>query len=181
MEYRQTVKLKNGKEALLRNGVFSDGDAVYTNFNETHAQTDLLLSYPDENSFDPQQESEFLQKKTDSENEIEILALVDGIVVGTAGIEAVGKKHKVKHRASFGISVLKEYWGFGVGRALTDACIDCARKAGYKQLELDVVAENTRAIKLYESCGFVEYGRNPLGFNSRISGYQELILMRKEL
>ena len=77
--------------------------------------------------------------------------------------------------------MLKEYWGLGIGRALTDACIECAREAGYLQLELDVVADNKNAVALYESVGFVEYGRNPLGFRSRISGMQELILMRLEL
>jgi hypothetical protein len=29
--------------------------------------------------------------------------------------------------------------------------------------------------------GFVEYGRNPKGFRSRTTGWQELVLMRLEL
>ena len=181
MEFKQNILLKNGTTAQLRNGDFSDGKAVFDNFNQTHAQTDYLLSYPDENSFDAKQEAEFLRKKTESENEIEILALLDGKVVGTAGITAVGEKYKVKHRAEFGISILEEYWGLGIGRALTKACIECARKAGYIQLELDVVADNKRAIALYERAGFQEYGRNPKGFRSRQSGFQELVLMRLEL
>ena len=61
------------------------------------------------------------------------------------------------------------------------ACVELAKSAGYTQLELDVVADNARAISLYTSVGFVEYGRNPLGFNSRTTGYQTLVLMRKEL
>lgn len=151
------------------------------NFNQTHAETDFLLSYPDENSFDAMSESRYLKGKTDSENEIEIIAEIDGAIAGTAGIDAVGSKYKVRHRAEFGISVAKEYWGIGIGRALTEACIECARAAGYRQLELDVVADNERAITMYERAGFVEYGRNPMGFNSRTAGYQELILMRLEL
>ena len=135
MKYDQKIILKNGDEAWLRNGDASDGDAVYEIFNLTHAETDYLLSYPDENSFDPEQEAQFLEEKTNSPNGIEIVAIVDGKVVGTAGIEAVGTKHKVRHRAEFGISVLKEYWGMGLGKALTGACIECAREAGYVQLE----------------------------------------------
>ena len=177
MIYNQEIILKNGARAYLRNGDASDGLAVYENFNLTHAETDYLLSYPDENSFDPEQESRFLKEKTESPNEIEIIALVDGKVVGTAGIEAVGHKHKVKHRAEFGISVLREYWGIGLGKALTKACIQCARDAGYVQLELNVVAGNERAISLYRDMGFVEFGRNPRGFNSRESGFQELVYM----
>ena len=177
MIYSRKVILKNGKEALLRNGGFPDGRSVYENFNLTHAQTDYLLSYPDENSYGPEQEAKFLEEKTKSPNEIEIIALVDGKVAGTAGIEAVGTKYKVRHRAEFGISILKEYWGLGIGRALTEACVDCARAAGYTQLELEVVADNARALALYESVGFVEYGRNPNGFLSRRSGPQAIVHM----
>ena len=181
MKYMQTLTLKNGKEAVLRNGEAADGRAVYENFNATHAETDFLLSYPDENSYDPEQEAKFLDEKANSPNEIEIIALVDGKVAGMAGIEAVGAKYKLKHRAEFGISILREYWGLGLGKALTNACIQCAREAGYAQLELNVVAENERALSLYRSAGFEEFGRNPRGFRSRVSGYQELVYMLLEL
>lgn len=181
MKYNQKVILKNGKEALLRNGDKADGKEVFEVFNLTHAETDYLLSYPDENSYDPEQEAQFLEEKTNSSNEIEIIAVVDGKIAGTAGIESVGKKYKLQHRAELGISVLKEFWGLGLGKALMNACIQCAKKAGYKQLELNVVAENERAIALYKSFGFVEFGRNPKGFNSRTSGFQELVYMLLEL
>ncbi|MDY4129013.1 MAG: GNAT family N-acetyltransferase, partial [Peptostreptococcus porci] len=45
------------------------------------------------------------------------------------------------------------------------------------QIELDVVAENFRAIEMYKNLGFEEYGRNPRGFYSRYTGRQELVLM----
>ncbi len=181
MKYSKKCILKNGKEAWLKNGEASDGGAVYENFNATHAETDYLLSYPDENSFDTEQESQFLEEKTNSPNEIEIIALVDDKVVGTAGIEAVGTKYKVRHRAEFGISILREYWGLGLGRALTEACIQCAKDAGYLQLELNVVAANERAVALYRDLGFVEFGRNAMGFNSRTDGFQELVYMLLKL
>ena len=181
MKYNQKVVLKNGKEALLRNGDKADAKEVFEVFNQTHAETDYLLSYPDENSYDPEQEAQFLEEKTNSSNEIEIIAVVDGKIAGTAGIEAVGKKFKLKYRAELGISILKEYWGLGLGKELINACVQCAKDAGYKQLELNVVAENERAVALYKSFGFVEFGRNPKGFNSRTSGFQELVYMLLEL
>ena len=181
MKYEQTILLKNGKEAVIRNGDEPDGYAVFVVFNRTHGETDYLLTYPDENSFDSEQEAQFLKEKAISPNEIELVAIVDGKIAGTAGIESVGEKYKVKHRAEFGIGILKEYWGLGLGKALTKACIQCAIDAGYEQLELNVVAENERALSLYRSLGFIEYGRNPRGFNSKISGYQELVYMLLEL
>ena len=181
MKYSKIIILKNGIECCLRNATESDGQLVLDNFNLTHAQTDYLLTYLDENTFDVAQESRILKEKENSENEIEIIAIIDGAVIGTAGIEAVGAKYKVRHRAEFGISIAKEFWGLGIGQALITACIECARAAGYIQLELNVVADNVRALSMYQKVGFVEYGRNPKGFNSRTAGFQEVIYMRLEL
>jgi RimJ/RimL family protein N-acetyltransferase len=127
-------------------------------------------------------EARHLKEKAENPHDIEILAIVDGTVVGSAGIEALdAAKEKLRHRAEFGISVDRAYWGLGIGRALMRACIACARKAGYRQLELDVVAKNGAAIALYQSEGFVEWGRNPRGFLTREGHWQELVLMRLEL
>lgn len=181
MKYEKQVKLKNGKTLIMRNGTAADAEQVLSVFLQAHAETDYLLTYPEENTFTAEQEAEFLQNTADSDNEIELLAIVDGEVVGSAGITALGKKYKIKHRADFGISVLREYWGMGIGRALTLACIECAQNSGYEQIELTVAAENENAIALYESVGYAEYGRNPRGFKSKVSGYQEIIYMRMEL
>lgn len=181
MHYEEKITLKNGKEALIRNAAREDGQDVLDIYNLTHEETDYLLSYPDEKGFDLSQEEEYLDAKSQSENEVELLAIVDGKVVGIAGISAIGDKYKVKHRASFGISIVRDFWGIGIGKALSNACIKCAREAGYEQLELEVVGENEKAIALYKSLGYVEFGRNPRGFKSRITGYQELIYMMLQL
>ena len=181
MNYNKTITLKDGRTCTLRNGTERDGQALLDIYLLTHEQTDYLLSYPDETSFTAEQEAEYLKQKTDSVNEIEILAELEGTVVASAGIACVGPKEKTRHQASFGISVDKAHWGLGIGRALTEACIACARAAGYTQLELEAVADNNKALSLYRSLGFVEYGRNPKGFRSRLSGWQELVLMRREL
>ncbi len=181
MQYRKTIYLKDGRACTVRSACAKDARAVLELFNLTHEQTDYLLSYPEENGMTAEQEAKYLQNKAESDNEIELLAEIGGKAVGLAGISCVGAKVKVKHRAEFGISVDREYWNLGIGRALTKTCIECARSAGYIQLELDVVAENNKAIALYESLGFTEYGRNPKGFLSRMTGWQELVLMRLEL
>ena len=178
MEYNSTVTLKDGRACTLRSGTASDGQALLDVFNLIHGQTDFLLTYPEEHGYTAQQEADFLQRKMDSTDEIELLAELDGKVVGSAGIGCVGRKEKIRHRAELGISVDKAYWGLGIGRALTKACIECAKRAGYAQLELEVVAENRSAIALYESVGFEEYGRNPRGFRSRFTGWQEVVLMK---
>ena len=181
MTFQKQIILKDGRTCILRNGTAQDAEAVLADFLLTHSETDYLTSYPDETAFTVEEEMDFLQKKQESPDEVELLAIVDGKVVGAAGITRLGKYGKLKHRAHFGISIEKAYWRLGIGRALTESCIQCARNAGYIQLELEAVAENTAALNLYQHAGFVEYGRNPLGFRSRLSGWQELVLMRLEV
>lgn len=181
MRYAETVALTGGVELLVRNAVASDARALRDIMQRTHAETDYLRSYPDEQSADDEQEARSLAEMERSDDEVELVAVVDGKIVGSAGVTAVGSRRKVAHRACFGISVLKEQWGMGIGRALMEACIDCARRAGYAQLELEVVADNERAVSLYRRAGFEEYGRNPRGYRSASSGYQDLVHMRLEL
>ena len=180
MQYTKTIKLKNTKTCLIRNASGDDAQEVLDIFLLTHEQTDFLLSYRDEATFDAAFEREFLIEKERSDKEVYLCAVVDGRIVGTAGVDGKGPS-KIRHRADFGIAIDQEFWGLGIGRALTIACIECAKKAGYSQLELEVVNDNSNAIALYKSVGFVEYGRNPRGFISRFQGFQELISMRMEL
>lgn len=177
MRYEESVTLRDGRECVLRNACGADAQEVLDSFNLTHSQTDFLLTYPDENSYDVERERQYLTERECSPDEVELCAVVEGHVAGCAGIETVGRKEKVKHRAEFGISIERAYWGLGIGRALLKACIECARRAGYLQMELSVVADNASALSLYEKAGFVEYGRNPRGFRSRTRGWQEVILM----
>ena len=181
MRYAKTVLLTGGLELLVRNAVASDARALRDVMQRTHAETDYLLSYPDEQSVDDEQEARSLVETERSDNEVELVAVVDGKIVGSAGVAAVGGRRKVAHRGRFGISVLQECWGLGIGRVFMEASIDCARRAGYTQLELEVVADNQRALSLYRRAGFEEYGRNPRGYRSASSGYQELVHLRLEL
>lgn len=181
MKYYQEITLKNGQKCILRSGTDEDAKGLIENMIQTHAETDFLLTYPEEIKYDVEKEKEFLKKKAESFNEVEIAAFVGDVLVGSAGIDAIGERYKVKHRAECGISIAKEYWGLGIGNALMAACIECAKKAGYQQLELDVVSDNEKAVSLYKKLGFIEFGRNPKGFLSRENGYQELIYMRLEL
>ena len=180
MKYTKNVFLKNNKNCLLRNATGDDAQEVLNVFLLTHEQTDFLSSYKDEASFDVVFEKQFLDEKVCADREVYLCAVVDGNIVGTASVDSIGE-NKVKHRAELGVAIDKAFCGVGIGRALITACIECAKEAGYSQLELEVVSENSNAIALYKSMGFIEFGRNPRGFRSRCQGWQEPLSMRPEL
>ena len=180
MKFTKDIILKNDKICSIRNAVREDAQEVLNIFILTHEQTDFLSSYKDEIAFDVTFEKQFLTEKENADKEVYLCAVVDGHIIGIAGLNQKGQ-NKIRHRAEFGMAIEKDFWGLGIGRALAMSCIECAKNAGYSQLELEVAGENSKAIALYESIGFVEFGRNPRGFISRYNGWKELVSMRLEL
>jgi L-phenylalanine/L-methionine N-acetyltransferase len=112
-----------------------------------------------------------------STRECVFVAVVNGKVVGNAGVHPVSENPRQKHVCGIGISIMDAYQGRGIGRALMNACLDYAdRWANYSRVELTVHADNTRAIKLYESLGFVTEGRHR-DFSFREGGYVDALFM----
>ena len=78
-----------------------------------------------------------------------VVACLDGKIVGNASITYIDDKIKLRHRAEFGIAILKEAWNLGIGSAILKEMIDLAREMDYERIELEVDDTNTRGIALY--------------------------------
>lgn len=75
-------------------------------------------------------------------------------IVGTVGLH-VAQNPRLRHSASIGIMVHKDYQGKGIGKKLMETVIDLADNwLMLKRLELGVFKDNIRALNLYKSFGF---------------------------
>ncbi|MDY5931023.1 MAG: GNAT family N-acetyltransferase [Candidatus Ornithospirochaeta sp.] len=181
MQYDKTVILRDGRTCLIRSASAEDAESVLASFRKTHEESSFLLSYPEEISFTLEDEALYLRKKAESGREAELVAIVDGHICGSAGIDAIGNSQKIRHRAEFGISIEAGFQDLGIGSAMVDASIECARRAGYRVLELEVVDSNSKALSLYRRKGFREYGIHPMGFALKDGSMQKLVMMYIEL
>lgn len=145
----------------LRTPSESDAQAMIDMMLGCYAETEFLSCTPEEFQVSVQDEINFMRRFEMSERECMISAFVDGKLVGNVSIRQAGGVKRVRHRATLGISVLRDYWGRGVGSMLMDAAIQTAQSVGYAQIELQTAADNERAIRLYERFGFEQYGRCP--------------------
>ena len=88
---------------------------------------------------------------------IRLVAVIEGKVIGCLGLDRF--ENRRGHAAQFGIAVHDAYAGRGAGTALVAAMIDLADNwLNIRRLELNVYADNARAIALYERFGFEREG-----------------------
>lgn len=83
-----------------------------------------------------------------------LIAEIEGKVVGMVGIHLL-KSARQKHSAFLGIMVRTEYQKQGIGKLLMKNILDVADNwLMLLRIELEVTADNEKAISLYQSFGF---------------------------
>lgn len=85
----------------------------------------------------------------DLEPEASLVARVDGELVGLGNLGLRGADAWIG-----GVGVIPAHRGIGLGEALMRGLIAAARSRGVERLWLEVIVENTAAVRLYEKLGF---------------------------
>lgn len=136
MKYYKEITLKDGRNCILRNGTEKDGEASLYIFKATHEETDWLLTCPEEIEYTAAEQAEYLSKKTASDDEIELIAEINGKPVALAGLDKIHNRIKTRHRVDLGISVLKEYWGLGIGARYLKCVLSFQKRQAMNSLSL---------------------------------------------
>ena len=181
MKMKQEATQQNGEPLLLRSLCAQDAQQALSVCKRTAGETLNLIRYEDEWTITAEQEAAYLKKVEDNPKELMIGAFVGETLVGIGSFLLCAPVDRARHRLTLGICVLRAYWGLGIGTALLQTLIEEARKTPAEQLELEVVAANERAIRLYERFGFVEFGRHPRKLKYRDGTYADMVLMMLDL
>ncbi|WP_078420256.1 GNAT family N-acetyltransferase [Bacillus cereus] len=93
--------------------------------------------------------------KTDSEESknLFLVAEVHDRIVGFSRCEGSNLK-RLSHKVEFGICILKEFWGYRMGKSLLQQSIHWADENEIKRISLQVLETNEKAIQLYKELGF---------------------------
>lgn len=173
--------LGDGRDILLRAPVNSDAQSLIEFHKRVSDETHYLTGYGDEIRDTVEHERKFIDGLNDSERDFMICAFYDGDLIGNVSVCCVSNKFKRKHRAEIAISVVKDFWNFGIGSKLMEDAITQAKDNGFEQIELGVFADNDRAIKLYGRYGFAETGRIPRAYHLYDDSYIDELEMVKLL
>lgn len=100
------------------------------------------------------------------------------MVIGTASLQVEANPRK-RHCAGVGIMVHKDFQGLGVGTMLMEALLDIADNwLKLVRVELNVFADNEKAIHLYERMGFEKEGVKKKG-SIRNGKYEDQLMMAR--
>ncbi|HDR4724393.1 GNAT family N-acetyltransferase [Bacillus cereus group sp. Sample62] len=93
--------------------------------------------------------------KADSEEmkNLFLVAEVHNQIVGFSRCEGSNLK-RLSHKVEFGVCILREFWGYRMGKSLLQQSIQWADENEVKKISLQVLETNEKAIQLYKKSGF---------------------------
>ncbi|BCA86334.1 N-acetyltransferase [Enterococcus saigonensis] len=145
-------------EVKIRPTQPSDAAQLLQVMRQIGSETDFLIMDENGLSLTEEQLSMQLAAFFKSPNNLSLVALVDDEIIGIASVLAE-ENPRVAHIGEVGISILKEFWGMGLGAALMEEIILWAESSGIiRRLELTVQTRNQRALHLYQKFGFIIEG-----------------------
>ncbi len=123
-------------------------------FKKVGAETDYLLMDSGGLLMTVEQEVRYLTE-INSKNGIYLIAEnAEGKIVAVSNCDIEDKTDRHLHVYTMGVSVLKEYWGRGIGYRMIEIMINMVREKGGEKIQLYVRSDNVRAVSLYIKLGF---------------------------
>lgn len=177
MEYQ----LKNGETLTVRAPTPADAAALVDLMATADGQTPFLARNPGEfaRSFTVEREAALLRSLPANPNLQWYVAEYQGRLVGNCSALVPSPGERFRHRGGVAFSVLREFWGLGIGGKLMESCLAWCRAHGCEQVELEVVAGNSRALAMYKSFGFTVTGTRPRALKYPDGSYADEYMMVK--
>jgi RimJ/RimL family protein N-acetyltransferase len=155
--------LKDGRPVRFDHVHERDAGASLEYVEEVSGETDFLSFGPGEFGKSVEEQAAYFKSLGDHELGLMVKAEVGGQIAGMAGIRR-SPRPRIRHVGELGISVRQPYWGTGLGKSLCQYVLREAQHIGVTKVELRVRQDNARAIRLYESVGFVVEGKPRAAF-----------------
>ncbi|WP_113969620.1 GNAT family N-acetyltransferase [Rossellomorea aquimaris] len=94
-----------------------------------------------------------IKEDTESPQNLFLVCEVKDRIAGFSRCEGKPLK-RIAHKVEFGVCVLQEFWGYGIGKNLLRESIRWADANEIKKITLNVLETNEKAITLYKNNGF---------------------------
>lgn len=160
----RTITLRDGRSALVRSALPEDALPLWEVNRAVTAAGVGVTRRPDELDKPESKVIEDFKEWTDGVHSgrggTMAVVLVEGVHAGS-GVVRRHTPSRMRHWGHIGLGIAPEFQGLGLGRAVMQRLIDWAVSGpgkGVMRLDLNVFADNAKAIALYHSLGFVVEG-----------------------
>ena len=141
------------KRLIIREAELRDAEALARLRMKTDGETEYMDREEGEGYLSPKEFKELIITDQNERNNLCLVACEKQEVVGYCRCEG-NKLKRLKHQVTFGIAIMKEYWGYGLGRQMLEMVISWSEEKEIHKINLSVSESNKRAIRLYETYGF---------------------------
>jgi len=156
MKINDEYILKDGSKVVIREVDTSDAFLLIDYIAKVGGESNNLTFGEGGFGLTINEEIEIIENKKKS-NGLWLVAYIDGELVGNSNLD-VPSRERIKHTSSLGITVLKKYWGNGIGNLMMKTIVDYAKENKVEIITLSVRTDNIIAINLYKKWGFETIG-----------------------
>jgi GNAT superfamily N-acetyltransferase len=174
--FPKQTKLEDGKRVIVRPLIAQDEPALIEFFNSM-PNDDLL--YLRDDVKDPAVIKKWCQT-LDYEVTLPLIADVEGKIIADATLHQEKRGWK-SHIGTVRVVIHPQHRGKGVGRLLVGELIQIALDIGLVKLDAEFMAEQMRAIAIFEKMGFVNMAVLPQHVQDLKGGSHDLIIMVYDL
>ena len=173
--------LRNGKNVIVRKPNEEDAEAIINVMTIADTETLFLARNPGEFCTPVEREKQII-KNVLADNDVEwFVAEYENKVIGQCSVGLVRRTARYRHRAEVAFVILQDYCNLGIGGKMMEECIKWCEEMGVTQMELDVVKNNEKALKMYQSFGFEIIGTRKNALRYQDGTYADEYLMVKNL
>lgn len=171
----------DGLKVVFRSPRVGEGAEVLAVVREIMSRSEHLLTTVDELSYTEDEENSLIAAYAAHPDKLMIVPLIGNRIVGLLNFYP-GSKKRIAHHGAFGMSLLPEFQGKGLGKRKLQALLDWAQaNSRIECVRLRVHARNLPALRLYEKMGFAEEGRELKGIKFSNGEYDDVICMFKDV
>lgn len=173
----EKIKLKNNFFCSVRSANEEDAQNLLNFLKIIVQDGEGMVLEPADGQKTLEEEVAWIKRLSENPNEIVLVAESNSTIIGIIDVNA-GKRRRLAHTCTFGISVHPEWRGRGVGTIMLTQLFKWFHSRD--QLEviyLNVLGSNTRAVELYKKFGFQEDGRKFNGIRNGENSYDDDVQM----
>lgn len=154
----KNVNLANGELLIIREAYEEDAESIISFIKAVGDESDNLTFSGSEFNNTIEEEKAILRDHLEKENQIFVIAFIDGEIVGQMNARA-SQKPRLRHACEIGISTRKKHWGKGIATEVLTYLQDWAvANSIIRKVNLRANISNKKAIALYERMGFEHEG-----------------------